>query len=63
MKIGDLVRMKKGKKGSRFIIMQGPWTTKSGDVIVKTKALDFSPFPKGANVSFPIEMIEVIKCK
>ena len=59
MRIGDIVTLKVKKKSYRFIVLQKPEPRLSGDMIVRTRALEDQPFGKGANVQIPIDMLEV----
>jgi hypothetical protein len=59
MKVGDVVALKVKKKSYRFIVLQKPEPRLSGDMIVRTRALEDQPFGKGANVQIPISMLEV----
>ena len=59
MKVGDVVALKVKKKSYRFIVLQKPEPRLSGDMIVRTRALEAQPFGKGANVQIPISMLEV----
>ncbi len=59
MRIGDIVTLKVKKKSYRFIVLQKPEPRLSGDMIVRTRALEDQPFGKGANVQIPISMLEV----
>ena len=59
MRIGDIVTLKVKKKSYRFIVLQKPEPRMSGDMIVRTRALEDQPFGKGANVQIPISMLEV----
>ena len=59
MKVGDVVALKVKKKSYRFIVLQKPEPRLSGDMIVRTRALEKQPFGKGANVQIPISMLEV----
>ena len=59
MKVGDVVTLKVKKKSYRFIVLQKPEPRLSGDMIVRTRALEKQPFGKGAHVQIPISMLEV----
>ena len=59
MRIGDIVTLKVKKKSYRFVVLQKPEPRLSGDMIVRTRALEDQPFGKGANVQIPISMLEV----
>ena len=59
MRIGDIVTLKVKKKSYRFVVLQKPEPRLSGDMIVRTRALEDQPFGKGANVQIPIDMLEV----
>ena len=59
MRIGDIVTLKVKKKSYRFIVLQKPEPRLSGDMIVRTRALEKQPFGKGAYVQIPISMLEV----
>ena len=59
MRVGDVVTLKVKKKSYRFIVLQKPEPRLSGDMIVRTRALEKQPFGKGANVQIPISMLEV----
>ena len=59
MKAGDIVIMKVKRKSYRFIVLRKPEPRTSGDMIVRTRALEDQPFGKGANVQIPISMLRV----